>query len=97
MDVKRAIAVKQQKHAGELELRKEHVIAALLQAFSLAKDQANPAAMVSASREIGRLLGFYDPGVVQVPISGEGARLRAKYEAMSDEELCEIVAGRALS
>lgn len=93
-NLQQALAAKKQAKAVELELRKDHVIAALLQALNLARSQANPAAIVAAAREIGRLLGFYDPEVVKVPLSAEGARLKALHEDMSDEELCNLASGQ---
>ena len=89
-----AIAAARQQEAIKLDLRKEDVIAGLMDAYQMAKVQRNPSAMVRSAAEIGKLCGFYDAEVVKTPISQEGERLRRKFAEMSDEELAEIAAGR---
>jgi hypothetical protein len=68
------------------------VIAALLGTIEMAKDQANPAAMIRGLVEIAKMLGYYAPEVVKVPLSEDAERLRQRYEAMSDEELYTAMA-----
>jgi hypothetical protein len=92
--VQAAITAAKQQEAVKLELRKEHVIADLLDAYSMAQEQANPAVMVRAAVEIARLRGFYDAEVVKAPLSVEAERLRQKFEAMNDEDLLEVATGR---
>jgi hypothetical protein len=89
-----AIAVARQQEAIKLDLRKEAVIAGLIDAYNMAKAQRNPSAMVRSAAEIGKLCGFYDAEVVKTPISQEGERMRRKFAEMSDDELAEIAAGR---
>lgn len=86
-----AIAAKKQAVAEETELRKEHVIAAVLEAIRLAKEQVNPAAMIRGLVEVAKMLGYYDPDRVKVELSDDSKRLQAKFEAMSDEELLSII------
>lgn len=68
-----AIAAKRQAVAEETELRKEHVIAAVLGAIQLAKEQGAPSVMISGWVQIARMCGFYDPKMS----SSEGAEQRA--------------------
>lgn len=86
-----AIAVKQAENAAKLELTREDVLNGLLEAVKLAKEQANPAALVSAWREIGRVIGCYQPETKRVELSAEGQALQYRYAGMSDEELLEII------
>ena len=94
VNLQTAIAAAKQREAAKLELRKQDVIASMLDAYSMAREQTNPAVMVRSAAELGRLCGFYAPEVVKVPISEEGERLRRMFAEMPDDELAEIAAGR---
>lgn len=75
-----------------LRVSRERVVSMLLDSYELARNRQEPAAMVSASRELGRLLGYYEPSKAQIDISlREG--LQKQMEAMSDEELMSLIAG----
>lgn len=56
-----AIAEEKQRQAQKIGIERDDVIAAMNRAFMIAVEQQNPAAMVAAAREIGRLCGFYAP------------------------------------
>lgn len=94
--IQAAIAAKQQETAVKLELRKEHVLLAHMEAVSLARAQWQPMAMISGLREIGKLMGFYNAEVVEVTMSKSEASLKARYESMTDAELEAIIAGEAV-
>ena len=49
--------------------------------------------MIRGWVEIARMLGRYEPEEVEVRVGAEDAVLRAKYEALSDEELMAIAEG----
>lgn len=56
-----AIAASRRQEADELELRREHIVGAILQAIDVAKSQNKAGPMISGWREIAKMLGFYDP------------------------------------
>lgn len=87
LDIQAAIEAARRREAEYWQLQKRDVLAALLGAIQMAKEQVNPAAMIRGLVEIAKLLGYYDPEVAKVPLSEEAERLKAKYELMSDEEL----------
>lgn len=91
-DIKAAIAVARQREATFWGIQKRDVLAALLGAIQLAREQHDPAAMIRGLVEVGKLLGFYNPEVVKLPLSEDAERLRQRYESMSDEELYEGLA-----
>jgi len=64
-NLKSAIAYAKEREARKMEVRRDEVIAAINKAFMLAVEQQNPAAMVMAAREIGRLCGFYEPASIR--------------------------------
>lgn len=43
--------------------------------------------------QIAKMLGFYEPEVLQVGVSPENDHLKAKFAAMSDDELISIIEG----
>lgn len=92
--IQTAIAEKRQQTAEKLELRKEHVLVAHIEAINLARVQGQPMAMISGAREIGKLMGFYGAEVVEILMGQRHASLQARYEAMSDEELMTVIDGQ---
>ncbi|CAN7266714.1 terminase small subunit [Acidovorax sp. LjRoot38] len=81
-----AIEARQRADATRLSVERETVLAQLLEAVQMARDQMNPAGMVAGLREIGKLMGFYTDRV-KVDVDVAGQQERRRMEAMSDEEL----------
>ncbi|OQW86392.1 MAG: hypothetical protein BWK72_17400 [Rhodoferax ferrireducens] len=77
--------------ARKLEVTREGVVQGLLEAFEVAKADRQPAAMVSAARELGKLLGFYEPTRVRVDLGADGRDQMARFEAMSDADLLKVM------
>lgn len=67
--VKRAIQTRQSVDARRLSIRRDDVLNGLLEAAEMARQQANPTALVSALREVGRMLGYYEPRTVNVDVN----------------------------
>jgi len=88
-------AYRQQVFREELRVTKDDVVAGLLGAIKLAREQQNPAAMIGGLVQIAKLCGLYEPEISRIEVSGDVKRLEAKFAAMSDEELLAIVAGRS--
>jgi len=86
-EVARAIKTRQEADSARLGLSRERVVTMLLEAFEKAKEQAAPAAMVSAARELGRLMGFYAPARVDATVEAGPAAERQRLAAMTDAEL----------
>jgi hypothetical protein len=63
-NLKAALAARQQAGAEQFELRREHVITAILQAVAMAKELGKPGIMISGFVAIARMLGFYDPATL---------------------------------
>jgi len=97
------IALRRAENAAKFEITKEEgrsdrrnierdqVIAGILSAIEMAREQQNPAAMISGLVQVAKLCGFYEPEVRRIEVSGSAARVQAKYAAMSDDELLSIV------
>lgn len=92
-NVQKALQAHQNADANRLGLAREDVLAGLLGAINQARMQANPRAMISGWRQIARLMGFYTPEVRETKLSASAQATTDRYEAMSDAELLEIIAG----
>lgn len=87
-NVRAAVTVREMEAERDLAVSRAEVLTALHDAFELAKQQSNPAAMIAACREIGRMCGYYLPERHSVEtVAGAGEI----FEAMSDQELLAIV------
>jgi len=96
VDVKAALQARRQVFQAELGVTRQDVVNGLQGAIVMARNQLNPGAMISGLVQLAKLLGFYEPEVIQVGISPENDRLKAKFAAMSDDELYAVIAGRSL-
>lgn len=85
-----ALAQYQAEYATASQMTKKKVIDMHLEAYDMAKLMAEPASMVSAAREIGKICGFYEPKKVEISLNGGGAQ--RKFETMSSEELEALIA-----
>lgn len=95
--IQAAISAKQQETAVKLELRKEHVLLAHMEAINLARVQGQPMAMISGAREIGKLMGFYGAEEIELALGKNKATLQACYESMTDAELVAIIGGKCVT
>ena len=86
------IAKRRKAYQQELQITKDDVLSGLLNAIQLAKEQQNPAAMISGLAQIAKLCGFYEPDVSRIELSGETLRLKHQFAAMSDDELLTVIA-----
>jgi hypothetical protein len=82
-NILKALAVEREAYARASELTKKDVMDMLKESYDMAKLLSEPASMVSAAREIGKMAGFYEPKKIEVSLK-DGRR---KVQAMSDEEL----------
>lgn len=73
------------------QMTRKKVMDMHLEAFEMAKLMAEPATMVSAAREIGRMCGYYEPVKQKIEISINGQVQAKRLESMSDEELLKMV------
>lgn len=90
-EVAKAIKTRQEADSERLRVSRERVVAMMLAAYDQAREQAEPAAMVSAARELGRLMGFYAPTQARVEVDVAAAAERGRFETMTDAELAEVI------
>ena len=87
-----AIEGRRQAESARLAITRQNVLQQLIEAFGLARDMGQPAVMVSAARELGRLMGFYAPVQATVALAGDADSLQRQLSAMSDDELFRQIA-----
>jgi phage terminase small subunit len=90
--VQAQIQARQAQDSQRLQIERQDVIAGLLGAIEQARAQANPGAMIAGWREVGRMLGFYEPQRHQVEVSAAAEAEMVRYERMTDAELVRLVA-----
>lgn len=88
-----ALATKEAELATRLEIDRQAVVGGILQSVSAAMGQGNPGQAIRGWVEVARILGLDKPETARRVLSAEDARLRAKIEALSDEELMAIASG----
>lgn len=93
--IKAAIQARQAATALELGVTKQQVLSDLLEAIQTARVQSNPGAIIQGAREVGKLLGFYEPEGQRVELTVRDRGLAAKYQGMTDQELTAIIDGQA--
>lgn len=91
-DIRAAIEAAREREAEYWGLQKRDVVEALLGAIQMAREKVEPAAMIRGLVEIAKILGYYAPETVRLELSTDAEVLKAKYEAMSDQDLVEIIA-----
>lgn len=74
------------------QMTRKKVMDMHLEAYEMAKLMAEPATMVSAAREIGRMCGYYEPVKQKVEISVNGQIAVKRIESMDTEDLIKMVA-----
>ena len=90
--VQKAVQARQSADATLLSIKRIDVLKSLLDAYTMAEKQGNPAAMISAARECGRLLGLYAPERREVEVAVDEKCARKRMNAMSDAELLSLMA-----
>lgn len=75
----------------ENQMTRRRVMEMLLESYDFAKLTAEPATMVSAAREIGKMCGYYEPRKVQVDVNVQGSIAMNRMNALSDADLVKII------
>lgn len=74
-------------------LKRLDVIQGIMESIDMARMMSDPSVMIKGWTEVAKILGHYAPEVKQINISHNQGKIRAKYEALSDEELLAIAEG----
>ena len=92
-NVRRAYDIEKAKYEEACQMTRKRVMDMLIESFDMAKLMAEPASMVSAAREIGKMCGYYEPVKVKMDVSVTGEVAVRQLNAMSDAELLKLITG----
>ena len=75
------------------QMSRKKVMDMLVKAYDHAELAQEPASMVSAAREIGKMCGYYEPVRHKVDVSVNGTVIHKRMSSMSDAELLALITG----
>lgn len=96
-DVQQELARIRAETAKNTNITKEDVVQMLMDAAGMAKMLDDPTGLVSAAREIGKMLGFYAPETKKVMHGLDKEQIMAVMEDMSDDELIRLKNGKVIN
>lgn len=76
-------------------IRRLDVLNIFMEAIDMARTMADPAQMINGAKEVGKMMGFYEPETLKLEVEGNTRSLSAKFKSLTDSQLLEIAAGRA--
>ena len=91
-DIQAVLQARQAAMAKELQITRQGVIRGLLDAVEMGRLQQNPGAMVSALREVSKMLGFNAPEVKRVELTATQHGAYQDLSSWSDAQLFEAIA-----
>ena len=93
-NIKAVLAIKEAELARKVDISKVTIVNEVLASITMAKTKLDASTMIRGWVEIAKMLDMYKREATIVAPRAENSVLRAKYEAMSDEELIAIAEGR---
>ena len=93
--VTQAVEQQAQEAARKLEITRETVLQGLLEAAAMAKEEGSTLALVSAWREVAKLMGFYPSSRVQIEskVTLDAGLSARQLEQLTDVQLLRIIEG----
>ncbi|MDM0116912.1 hypothetical protein QTI66_32820 [Variovorax sp. J22R133] len=90
-NIQAAIAAEKEKFEVDNTLTRRAVFEMHKEAFDMAKLMSEPATMVSAAREIGKMAGYYEPVKRELNINVQGNVMLERMNSMSDADLVRLI------
>ena len=79
--------------AKELQITRQGIIRGLLDAVEMGREQQNSGAMVTALRELSKMLGFNAPEVKRVELTSDQQIIQNHMAALTDAQLLVLMQG----
>lgn len=76
-------------------IKRIDVLNIFMEAVEMARTLADPAQMINGAKEIGKMLGYYEPEKVDITVSMDTNVLASKMRQMTDAELYDLAAKKA--
>lgn len=83
------------KYQEAAQMTRKKVMDMHMEAFEMAKLMSEPATMVSAAREVGKMCGYYAPVEVRMKVGADGSAVVDRLNNLSDAELLKIITSGA--
>lgn len=87
------IAAEKHRLAREQMVSRHDVIEGLKEGIEMGRLVSDPGAMIAGWREIGKMLGYYEPERRQVDIAVRGSLTMDQMRELPDHELLKIIEG----
>jgi hypothetical protein len=79
------------KYEEEAQMTRKKVMDMHMEAYEMSKLMAEPATMVAAAREIGKMCGYYAPVEHKIKVDVTGNIILDRMNGMSDAELLKVI------
>lgn len=76
-------------------IRRLDVLNIFIEAIDMARTLADPAQMINGAKEVGKMMGFYEPETLKLEVAGSTGAMAAKFKQLTDAELFDIASKRA--
>ncbi|HNC91355.1 MAG TPA: hypothetical protein PL000_20690 [Anaerolineales bacterium] len=93
--VQLALRTARDELSSAAQITRADIIDGFMEAINVARLAADPTAMIKGWSETAKVLGLYAPEVKRIEMNMNAQRLQSKFESMTDEDLIEIIQGRA--
>jgi len=87
------IAAEKHRLAREQMVSRHDVIEGLKEGIEMGRLVSDPGAMIAGWREIGKMLGYYEPERRQVDVAVRGSLTMDQMRELPDHELLKIIEG----
>lgn len=81
----------EKKYEAAGQMTRKKVMDMLVESYEMAKLMSEPASMVSAAREVGKLCGYYAPVETRIKLDVSGSVVHRQMVVMSDAELLKMI------
>ena len=92
-DIRAVLQARQAAMAKELQITRQGIIRGLLDAVEMGREQQNSGAMVTALRELSKMLGFNAPEVKRVELTSDQQIIQNHMAALTDAQLLVLMQG----
>lgn len=90
-DIRAILEARQNDMAKKFQITRQGVIQGLLEAVNMGREQQNPSAMVTALRELSKMLGFDAPEVKRVELKPTQHSAYQDLSSWSDAQLLDAI------
>ena len=80
------------KYEAAAQMTREKVMGMIMEGYEMAKLMSEPASMIAAAREAGKMCGYYAPVETRIKLDVSGNIIMKDLNTMTDAELLEVMA-----